>query len=161
MTSMEELEQIRRENDGHLYPEAVVDFAKNPATELHKRFDWEDSEAARRWRLHQAGQIIRAAVTIIPSGNNNVVKIRAFVSLPSDRLNARGYRGVRDVLSDEIMFDEHLNRLLADVTALQAKYSVFEPLRPVVAAIVGAVKKARATAKAKRRTTRARRKRAA
>lgn len=39
-------------------PQEVVDLAKNPNTELHKCFDWNDEIAANKWRLHTARNIL-------------------------------------------------------------------------------------------------------
>lgn len=35
-------------------PQQIVDFAKNPETELHKCFEWDDTKAAENWRKQQA-----------------------------------------------------------------------------------------------------------
>ena len=43
MSVKDELEQIRNANGGILYPKAVVDFARNPDTDLHSGFEWDDS----------------------------------------------------------------------------------------------------------------------
>ena len=46
MTYKEELEYIRQSNGGFLRPQDVVEYARNQETELHKRFTWDDGEAA-------------------------------------------------------------------------------------------------------------------
>jgi hypothetical protein len=54
----QELQAIADRHDGKLPASAVVDFARDPSTALHARFDWDDSEAAEKWRLEQARTII-------------------------------------------------------------------------------------------------------
>jgi hypothetical protein len=61
-----ELETIRRNAGGVLRPEDVVSFAADPDTELHSRFEWDDTEAAQQYRLWQARQLIRVTVTVLP-----------------------------------------------------------------------------------------------
>ena len=54
----EALEAICR-RDGKLKPEAVVEAAKDPASPLHARFEWDDGKAAqehRLWRRARRGQ---------------------------------------------------------------------------------------------------------
>jgi len=54
----ERLEQIRQRRTG-LTPEAVVKDARSEASVLHALFEWDDAKAANRYRLDQAGHIIR------------------------------------------------------------------------------------------------------
>ena len=39
-------------------PEQIVNKARNADTELHKCFDWDDTTAAEKYRLHQARQVV-------------------------------------------------------------------------------------------------------
>lgn len=52
--------KIKRENGGRLTPNDVVDFAKDPSSPMHSWFTWDDSEAARLFRLSEAGSLIRS-----------------------------------------------------------------------------------------------------
>ena len=49
-----ELEKLFAENNGELTPEKVVSSAKKATSPLHDYFTWEESDAAKMWRLHQA-----------------------------------------------------------------------------------------------------------
>ena len=42
--------------------ESILQIAKNPMSELHKCFEWDDNIAAEKYRLHQAENIIRNLV---------------------------------------------------------------------------------------------------
>ena len=44
---------------GAVTPSLVVEFAKDETTELHKRFEWDDTAAAEQYRLNQARRVIR------------------------------------------------------------------------------------------------------
>lgn len=50
-------------NHGTLTPALVVEQATAPDSPLHDKFEWRDDEAARKYRLVQAGRLIRS-VTI-------------------------------------------------------------------------------------------------
>lgn len=53
------LAQLERDGGGRLTPEAVVEDAKDEKSPLHRHFEWDDSEAARKYRLGQARDLIR------------------------------------------------------------------------------------------------------
>lgn len=108
------LEAIRASNpNGMLRPSDVVDAARNPASPLHTHFEWNDGDAAEKWREEQARQLIRG-VTITLS-KKEPVKVRAYVSLPADRESGAGYRSMRDVMDSEF-----LRRQLANDIQTQA-----------------------------------------
>jgi hypothetical protein len=128
-----ELEQVRAASaDGMLRPADVVKFAEDPATELHKRFAWDDTEAARRYRLDQARGIIRTTITVLPRANRVV---DAYVSLVSDRTNANGYRAMVDVLADDTLRAELLNQALKELDRVRSKYERLVELAPVFEAM--------------------------
>jgi hypothetical protein len=55
-----ELIAVKKNNNGNLTPDDVVEAAKDPASAMHNWFTWEDTEAARRYRLMEAGSLIRS-----------------------------------------------------------------------------------------------------
>lgn len=123
-----ELSSLRR-TGGLLVPEDVVEFARNPETALHKHFCWDETEAARQYRLIQARNLI-VRVTVTPRGSDK--PIQAFVSLKSDRANpGGGYRETIRVLSDADLRDELLSQALRDLEYWQNKYQSLKELAPV------------------------------
>lgn len=129
-----ELEAIRNANSGVLIPEKVVEFAADPNSALHSQFEWDDTEAAREYRLHQARNLIRVVVTMLP---NTTKETRAYVSLISDRSNKSGggYRTMVDVLSDEDRRRELLSMALADMRRWREKYGELKELAAIFDAI--------------------------
>lgn len=121
-----ELELIRQRNPrGLLVPDEVVAFARNENTALHSLFQWDDTEAARQYRLIQARGIIRVAVKIHEETKEAV---HVYVSLPRDRADGGGYRALVDVLSDDELRDELLATAKAELASFSKKY---ETLRKV------------------------------
>ena len=91
------LEDIMNEA-GMLVPTTVLDYARDPASPLHKYFEWDDTEAAEQYRIDQARQLIRSVNITVPA--QVPVRMRAFVSLASDRgTKGGGYRSTMDVMS--------------------------------------------------------------
>ena len=125
-----ELERLRQANpSGILLAEDVVSSAQADDSPLHKYFVWDDTEAAKQYRLWQARQLITAMVTILPNTKKSVV---AYVSLRDDRQYPQGgYRAVVDVMSDTELRDQLLAEALADLRTWQRKYNHLKALIPV------------------------------
>lgn len=119
-TVLEELRAIE-ERDGILNPQAVVDFARNPKTALHKKFEWNDKKAGEQHRLHQARMIINVQVTFLKSKNENVPTM-AFVSLKDDRNREGGYRSIATVLTDEELRAKMVDEAKHDFQIFRRRY---------------------------------------
>lgn len=59
--------------DGRLTAEMVLRAASDPKHALHDHFDWDDSEAAHQWRLHQARMLIAQVRVVITTSTKKVV----------------------------------------------------------------------------------------
>lgn len=131
-TIQRELESVARKHGGMLPARAVVDFARDPETALHSMFDWDDTEAAENWRVHQARNII-ASVTIEPRPN---VVIRAWCSLPSDRGgDSPAYRPTMRVMSDADLRAQLLASVKDELGRLRHKHANLSELAHVWKAI--------------------------
>jgi hypothetical protein len=129
MTKFEELENIAKKNGGILRAQDVVEFAKDPKTELHKSFEWDDSEAAKRYRIVQAQQVIRCHVIQIES-DSGPRTVRAYQSLPSMRGNHE-YVKTSDCLSNDEWKDEMLKTALRELNSFREKYGILSKLVPL------------------------------
>lgn len=117
-TVRDELEKIRSaDKQKRLRPESIVDYArKYKGSALHSKFLWDDSEAAELYRLKQAREIIKVAVTVItPENVPTVVTVSEYVSLSDSR--GEGYELTVDVLDDnaraQILLQDTIKRLLS------------------------------------------------
>lgn len=130
-----EIDALVTKHGGSLPPERVVEFASNPRTALHSAFQWDDTEAAREYRLWQARSLIRCLVTIVECDGANVVT-RAFVSLVEDRGQGEaGYRPIETVLSDDAMRAKLLDAARQDMERFQVKYGTLAELASVFVAM--------------------------
>lgn len=128
-----ELKEVRAKCGGLLRAEDVVKYARNPKRALHKKFCWDDTEAAKRYRLSQAREVIRVYVTVhdVPSR-----PVRAWVSLREDRVKpGGGYRPIQEVLNDDELRASLLTEAKAELTRVAAKYRDLQELAGVFAAI--------------------------
>lgn len=76
----EELELIERQN-GEITPQAVVDKARPEDSVMHKCFEWDNEKAAEKYRLSQAGTLIRCIVVVPEKDDNKVtMPVRMFVN---------------------------------------------------------------------------------
>lgn len=135
----EELELIRVMNDGFLDPIKVEDYAQNPSTLLHNKFEWDDTEAAYQFRLEQARRIIRLELILLPlpDGTKSGKEVRAFISLIVDRKadGNRGYRTLLDVMSDPDLRAQALEVAYRDMIIFLRKHRYLSELSKVFKAM--------------------------
>lgn len=131
-----ELNRIAKEHGGHLRPADVVEAARPEDSPLHKKFEWDDSEAAERYRVWQARQLIAVTVEYIGGGKDATLS-RVFVSLTPDREEDGGYRSVEAVMSNPEWRKQLLEDALAEAKRFQQKYRDLKEL----AAIFGEIEK--------------------
>lgn len=75
-----ELEAIRKKNPQKvLQPIDVVSKAKFKSNPLHRFFEWDDGEAAHKFRLMQAGMLIKTVVKVIDHGHGRK-QVAAYVN---------------------------------------------------------------------------------
>lgn len=118
---------------GGLNPATVVEWAKqNPRSALHARFEWDDSEAAQKFRLWQARTFITEVTVTYPSKGQR----QAYVSLVG--LRGRGkasYMSIVDVMGDQDLRASLLTQALTEYECLGTKYRGLKALAGVRAAV--------------------------
>ena len=57
-------------------PEMIVAAAQDSNSELHKCFEWDDTEAARKYRIIQAGNLVRNLVIVESKEKSEPQQIR-------------------------------------------------------------------------------------
>ncbi|MCK9505893.1 MAG: hypothetical protein M0Q95_17155 [Porticoccaceae bacterium] len=124
-----ELVAIAQGNGGVILPRSVVEAAKDRKSPLHSWFCWDDSEAAERYRIIQARELIRSVKVEI--GDQTPREVRAFVSLTPDRADGGGYRLAQEVVSDAQLYQQMLRDALAELERFEQKYSRIKELQYV------------------------------
>lgn len=130
-----ELEKIRLANGGMLTEEAVIEAARPKRHPLHNRFTWDDTKAAKRWRIEEARRLIVQVVVTIARPRNRTVSVRAYASLPTDRAKGGGYRSIQDILSNRRQRTELLAAALSELEAFKKRYGKLAELGPIFDAL--------------------------
>lgn len=88
MTQLEALKSIAERNGGLLRPQAVVDEARDEKSPLHSAFTWDDTEAARLYRLDQAQRLIRS-FRVEVEDDGKVMEMPVFIGISTDRTGGK------------------------------------------------------------------------
>lgn len=139
-----ELRRIAEKNDGILRAQDVVKAARSEDSPLHSRFEWDDDEAAEKFRLIQARLLINISVDVAPGSK---IPTRVFVSLSTDRGDGGGYRTAVDVMSDREMRQQLLSDALESMENFRERYRRLKELSSVISAIGKTSKKLRENVK--------------
>lgn len=111
-------------------PKQIYDYAKdNPKSELHKCFEWNDSEAAEKYRLMQARKIL-VFIVRVPT-NQEKPPIREY-QITTER---NTYQPTRTFLSNQDEYEELLKRALSELSAFKKRYKILSELEEVFKAI--------------------------
>jgi hypothetical protein len=132
------------EERARLVPEEVVDAAREPEHPLHGFFEWDDSEAAHRWRVWQAGQLIRSVqilVTATTNGDSEEFKIREWIPARSVGVGHGSYVP-QDAINDSPERQERLLRQMRrDLAGIERRYKhqdfYYRELRRMAAEVAG------------------------
>jgi hypothetical protein len=141
----QELVRLADGHGGYLSPDTVVEAAADPASVLHDRFTWDDTEAARRFRLVQAGMMLRQIrVTIMrpalaaETPGTHVIEVRQFQSDPNARGNGNGsYARVEALIGDEEKRKSLLESVVGELRGIRKRYDELTELTGVWMAVDG------------------------
>lgn len=142
----EELEWLRSQSkDGKLTAEDIYRYGCEFESEIGNYFTEKgvfDAEVAQQkyGELLARQLIVRCRIFVQHPTEEKVVRVRQFVSLPSDRITGGGYRPIADVMAKTDLRAELLASALKDLQALRARYANLMELQDVFNAIDAASK---------------------
>ena len=137
MTQLEALKAIAKRDGGLLRPQAVVDAARPEDSPLHGAFCWDDTEAARLYRLDQAQRLIRR-FTIEIEQDGESIDVPAFINVSIDRTGGKDdnpYRLTADVVKSEDLLAVAEKDALEQLRGIRNRYQHIKRLGDVWAAI--------------------------
>ena len=108
----------------------ILDKARDESTELHKCFDWNDTTAAEKWRMHQARNVV-CSLVIREQAETPKPEVRVFYKTDNDS----GYKPTVLIMQDKDEYQKLLARALAELSSFKAKYQTLAELEGVFAAI--------------------------
>lgn len=91
---------LAEKHKGTLTPDIVVRAAQPDSSPLHDYFDWDDREAAKKWRLEQARELIRSVHVSITT-ENVTVAAPYFLRDPDMESDEQGYATVASLRTSE------------------------------------------------------------
>lgn len=146
----ERLEAIKAKSS-NLTPDMVVDDARAPRSPLHLFFEWDNTVAAEKYRMDQAGHLIRSvqvtfedvepqqerqvrlsAVAAAPA--THPAAVRAFVSITRSD-GARSYESTATAMNDPEMRRQVLARAHMEMASVGRKYRELNELADVFGAL--------------------------
>lgn len=125
----EELASLERRHGRSLTPRVVVDAARSEESPLHRCFEWNDAEAAEKFRLEQARQVIRS-IRVVRSDAPANTPMRVFINI--QQADEQSYVPVSRVLSEPELFERARAQFVAESERFAEKYREFEALKKLV-----------------------------
>lgn len=124
-----------KNEEGELTPTQIVHDARKKSSPMHGCFEWEDSEAARLYRLEQARYLLRSIEVIYEGTEKEEVITVAFVNLRERGPTTEPYQYIGTVLTDEKKREQLVKRALEDLRAFRAKYGHLKELSSIFAEV--------------------------
>ena len=137
MTQIEALKEIAARDGGLLRPQAVIEAARDEASPLHGAFCWDDTEAARRYRIIQAQYLIRS-FRIVKEQDGKKFDVPVFVGVSTDRVGLsenNPYRLADDVCRDKDLLACAERDVLCQLRSLRERHSHLKRLGEIWTAI--------------------------
>jgi len=121
-------EEIREicEDIGEAKPRQIVDKAEDESTELHKCFNWDNDDAADKWRLHQAVMLTSNLVFKREVTEESVKPVPIRIFHKTD--NTGGYKIPERTFKVQSEYEALLQRAYAELHAFKVKYAALKEL---------------------------------
>ena len=114
-----ELEEI--ESQGEITPERILGYAeRHKDSELYKCFEWDDSEAARKYRLDMASRVLCSISIEIKEEPK--VKQRVYVNVKSSNSGIKTFKNIKDVLEDDEEYKQLVEKARKDFESCKERY---------------------------------------
>jgi hypothetical protein len=104
------------DRQGRLTPEQIVDAAQNTSSALHGCFCWDDSEAAHKYRIEQARELLKR-VKIAIEYHETTIRVVGYVRDPDGKRSESQYRATMRITKRgavEVM-EAELSAIAADM----------------------------------------------
>lgn len=121
-TVVDTLNELYENNGKELTPFDVLEEAKNPDSPLHKYFEWDNDNAAYKFRLIQARELIASVKFRIISKKGEEVPVRVFYNIVEN--DKQFFKNFHDI--DEGNIVQLKERFLKEIRILQMKFSVLD-----------------------------------
>lgn len=107
---------------GKCTPQALVDAARDPQSELHKYFEWDDVKAAEQYRLTQARYYMRSINIEYVTEECGILEMRAFVPTYVDG-QGNQWKATVELAATEDGMEQLLRAAQKELRAFTQKYA--------------------------------------
>lgn len=132
------------EEHGEVTKELVLNAAQDKSSPLHQHFLWDDTQAAKRYRLDQAGLMIRSIKIVVQVEGGETVTTRLLVNVEKPG-GERVYRSTPVVLADPDLCAQAINAARDGLRSWRDKYNsnrkIFRQFRDEFADVFAAIDK--------------------
>ena len=113
-------------------PEQIVEKARDKKTELHKCFTWNNTEAAEKWRIHQAVQLTSNLIFKREAKEDGTMPppVRIF-----NRTDSGGYKIPERVFKVQNEYEALLQKAMAELHQFKVKYAGLQELDYILSLI--------------------------
>ena len=122
---------------GMLTAEGVLKEAKKKRHPLHNHFDWDNTKAAKRWRVHQANMLISQATVTLTEHETKTV--HAFVSIKTEE--GRQFVHTVDAINDKQILFQIFIQLHTRIKSIEEQLTALNLLKGEVAVALTIAKK--------------------
>lgn len=117
--------------DGIFTANQVLDLARPKNSPIHKYFNWDDTDAAEKYRLYQARHLISCVVVEIDNK-----KVRKYITpVRVEHLDRTAYVEVNKARNTPDIWSQVLDRAMKDALLWEARYKNLVELTPIHNAI--------------------------
>lgn len=126
-----EMSALVDRSGGRVTPAQVLEQASDPTSTFHRHFEWDDGEAAHRFRLQQAAGLIRKFKVVRDVGGRTI-RADAFVRVPDSN---EGYMPLQQALTTELLVQRRRLELIARMETLAEQLRDWDEFAGIAAAI--------------------------
>lgn len=110
---------------GSASPNEILDKARDGSTELHKCFTWNDTEAAEKYRLHEARMLVCKLVIKEKEVPTDRPEVRVFYKSDTES----GYKPTELIVQNEDEYKVLLKRAKMELESFKRKYAMLRELQ--------------------------------
>ena len=109
--------------------ESIVEAARSPKCVAHRLFEWDNSAAARAYRIRQAQEVVASLEVEVVTPKRKITRVRAFIT----SADAASYVIFTEATNDEL--DRAEQKAVAEMIRMRQRWQGIQLARGVISAI--------------------------
>lgn len=128
------LQYLMKRNGNALTADVIVEDARSKSSVLHVLFEWDDTEAANKYRERQARDLLISVRILVEEDDGQEEPYRAFVNIIDDEVGSVYVDAITAVCTDEYR-EQLLMRALREMNAWLSRYHELQELAELQKAV--------------------------